>query len=143
MADPTEMPPMAPYLTIKDAGAAIEFYKRAFGATENFRLPAEDGKRLMHADITIHGARLLMSDDFPEYCEHEKVGAPTQDNLAGVAVSLHFKNPAEVDAVYKRAVAAGAKGTTEPSDMFWNARFATLIDPFNHRWILNAPLPPK
>ena len=143
MADPNDMPPMTPYLTIKDAAAAIEFYKKAFGATENFRLPADDGKRLMHADITVYGGRLLMSDDFPEYCENEKVGAPTQDNLAGMAVALHFKTAAEVDAAYKRAVDAGAKGTMEPADTFWNARFATLTDPFNHRWMLNPPLPPK
>lgn len=131
---------VAPYLTIKGAAEAIEFYKNAFNAKELARMPGQDGKRLMHAAISINGAPILMSDDFPEYCDG-KSSAPTADGPASVSVSLHFKTPQEVDETFKRAVAAGAKSTSEPADMFWNARFATLIDPFNHHWMLNAPLP--
>lgn len=141
MANQDDMPPITPYLTIKGAKEAIEFYTKAFGATENSRLPAEDGKRLMHADISIYGGRVLMSDEFPEYDMKDR--APITEHSSPVAVALHFKTPAELDAAFKRAADAGAKTVTEPADMFWGGRFAALTDPFNHRWIMHAPLPPK
>lgn len=141
MDDQNTMPPVTPYLTVKGAADAIAFYQKAFGATENSRMPAEDGKRLMHADITINGGRILMSDEFPEYSEHgAAVRAPSPDKLAGVAVALHYRTPAEVDATFRRAIDAGCKSVMEPDDTFWNARFAMLNDPFGHRWMLNAPL---
>lgn len=139
----TTMPAITPYLTIKGADAAIAFYKKAFGATENHRLPAQDGKRLMHADITINGANVLMSDEFLEHADHGAVPAPSAEKPAPVAVALQLKDPAEVDAIYRRAVNAGCKSVQAPADMFWNARFAMLTDPFGHRWMLNAPLPAK
>lgn len=143
-AKQAKMSPVTPYLTVKGAADAIAFYKKAFGATENVRLPAQDGKRLMHADITINGGRILMSDEFPEYGEeHGVVRAPTAKNLAGVAVALHYTKAADIDATYRRAIEAGCKSVQEPQDMFWEARFAMLRDPFGHRWMLNAPLPKK
>lgn len=144
MPNQAKMSPVTPYLTVKGAADAIAFYVKAFGATENARMPAQDGKRLMHADITINGGRVLMSDEFPEHGEeHGAVHAPTAKNAAGVAIALHYAKPAEVDAVFRRAVDAGCKSTLEPEDMFWEARFAMLRDPFGHRWMLNAPLPKK
>ncbi|ETR77103.1 hypothetical protein X566_05295 [Afipia sp. P52-10] len=140
MADQNDMPPITPYLTVKGANEAIAFYAKAFGATENARLPAEDGKRLMHADISIYGGRVLMSDAFPEY---DASSAPPSEASSPVAIALHFKTPAELDAAFKRAADAGARVMTEPADMFWGGRFAGVIDPFNHRWIMHAPLPPK
>jgi PhnB protein len=140
MAEQDNMPPITPYLTIKGANEAIEFYKKAFGATENARLPYEDGKRLMHAEISLHGSVILLSDEFPE---HDMVAAPATDQSSPVAVALHFKKPADLDAAFKRAADAGAKIVTEPADMFWGGRFAALTDPFNHRWLMHAPLPPK
>ena len=140
MAEQDNMPPITPYLTVKGANEAIAFYKKAFGATETSRLPYEDGKRLMHAEISLHGSVLLLSDEFPEFSE---VPAPATAQSSPVAVALHFKKPAEVDAAFKRAADAGAKAITEPADMFWGGRFAVLSDPFNHRWIMHAPLPPK
>jgi PhnB protein len=140
MAEQTAMPPITPYLTVKGANDAIEFYKKAFGATENARLAAEDGKRLMHAEISLHGSVVLLSDEFPEY---DMVGAPVDDKSSPVAVALHFEKPAELDAAFKRASNAGATVVTEPADMFWGGRFAALADPFHHRWIMHAPLPPK
>ena len=140
MAQQTSMPPVTPYLTVKGANDAIEFYKKAFGATENARLPYEDGKRLMHAEIALHGSVVLLSDEFPE---HAMVRAPTNEEASPVAVALHFERPADLDAAFSRAVAAGAKSCTEPADMFWGGRFAALADPFNHRWLMHAPLPPK
>ena len=140
MTEPDNMPPITPYLTVKGANEAIEFYKKAFGATENARLPYEDGKRLMHAEISLHGSVVLLSDEFEEF---DMVRAPATTESSPVAVALHFKKPADLDAAFKRAADAGAKVVTEPADMFWGGRFAALADPFNHRWIMHAPLPPK
>ncbi len=140
MAEQTKMPPITPYLTVKGANDAIEFYKKAFGATENARLAYEDGKRLMHAEISLHGGIVLLSDEFPEF---STVRAPATDESSPVAVALHFEKPADLDAAFKRAADAGAKACTEPADMFWGGRFAVLADPFNHRWLMHAPLPPK
>jgi PhnB protein len=140
MVEQDYMPPITPYLTVKGADAAIEFYKKAFGATENARLPYEDGKRLMHAEISLHGSVVLLSDEFQEF---DKVRAPATTESSPVAVALHFKKPADLDAAFKRAADAGATIVTEPADMFWGGRFAALVDPFNHRWLMHAQLPPE
>jgi PhnB protein len=132
-----------PYLTIDGAAKAIEYYTKAFGATERHRMPAEDGKRLMHAEIAINGGIVMMSDNFPEFCTDGEVTLPTSDKPAAVQVALHYKTPAEVDAVYARAVEVGGKSVMAPEDTFWNARFAVVSDPFGHRWMLTAPLPAK
>ena len=140
-----KMPPVTPYLTVKGAAAAIDFYKKAFGATENARMPAQDGKRLMHADITVNGGRILMSDEFPEHGAEcgGVVRAPTASNPAGLAIALHYTKAADIDATFRRAVDAGCTSVLEPENTFWDARFAMLSDPFGHRWMLNAPLPAK
>jgi PhnB protein len=144
MADPALVHTINPYLTVKGANEAIAFYQKAFGAKENVRMPAQDGKRVMHADLTINGGTLMLSDEFPEYAEHGgAVLAPSQGKPAPVAVALHFATPAEVDATFRRAVDAGCTSTMAPEDTFWDARFAMLVDPFGHRWMLNAPLPAK
>jgi PhnB protein len=143
MAGADKMPPVTPYLTIKGAADAVAFYKKAFGAKENTRMPAQDGKRLLHADLTIHGGRVLMSDWFEEYQMDGKIDPPSPAHLAPVAVALHCAKPAEVDATYHRAVEAGCKSIQAPQDMFWNARFAMVSDPYGHRWMMNAPLPQK
>lgn len=139
------MPPITPYLTVKGAADAIAFYQTAFGATENARMPAPDGKRLIHADITVNGGRILMSDEFPEHREEcgGAVFVPTADKPVGVAIALHYTKPADIDATYRRAMEAGCKSVQAPEDTFWQARFAMLSDPFGHRWMLNAPLPAK
>ena len=97
------------------------------------------GGRLAHA----RGGSLFLSDEFPEYEDHGGVRAPSPEQPAAVAVVIHFGTPAEVDATFRRAVEAGCKAKVEPQDMFWDARFAMLNDPFGHRWMLNAPLPKK
>ncbi|KAB2911370.1 MAG: glyoxalase/bleomycin resistance/extradiol dioxygenase family protein [Hyphomicrobiaceae bacterium] len=135
------MQPINPYLTVKGAAEAIAFYQRAFGAKENQRLQAPDGKRIMHADLTINGGTVMLSDEFAEHPEHGAVFAPSQDKPAPVATVIQYAKPAEVDATFRRAVEAGCRATLEPHDTFWEARFAMLADPFGHRWMLNAPLP--
>ena len=140
MATRTKAQPTNPYLTVKGAAAAIALYQKAFGAKEKQRLPAQDGKRLMHAELSINGGTVMLSDEFTE---HGGPQAPTMAKPPPVAIAIQYAKPAQVDATYHRAVEAGCKSVQEPQDMFWDARFAVLTDPFGHRWMLNAPLPRK
>ncbi len=128
--------PVIPYLTVDGASDAIAFYQAAFGARENVRLPADDGKRLVHAEIAVNGGVVFLSDEFPEY---HNFRAPKTAKGSGFAVALALAAPREVDALYRQAIAAGAQALMEPADMYWGARFAMLADPFGHRWMLNAP----
>src|SRR4051812_25936333 len=99
---------ITPYLCVQDAAAAIDFYTEAFGAKENFRMTGQDG-RIGHAEISIGGAAVMMSDEHPEI----NVVSPT--TLGNTAVALHVLVP-DVDAVCKAAVAAGAQAEREPED---------------------------
>jgi PhnB protein len=129
------MQAIVPYLTVKGASDAVAFYQKAFDARENGRHPAEDGKRLMHVALTIHGGDVFLCDEFPE---HGGAPAPTKDRPAPVQITIQLKTPKDVDAVFAQAVKAGAASVSEPADVFWNARFAQLRDPFGHHWMLNA-----
>ena len=124
---------VTPHLGIRDgrASEAIDFYKSAFGAEEQMRMPADDGKRLMHAHLTINGASLMLADDFPEYTG-KAVGPPE-------GVTLHLQ-VSDADAAWNRAVGAGAKVTMELADQFWGDRYGQVEDPFGHRWSIGAPL---
>ena len=118
---------VTPYLNVADANAAIAFYVRAFGAEEKFRLPADDGKKVMHAVLEIAGGTIFLSDM-----------GPTQQP-ASVAIALGLESAQAVDGLTARVAEAGATITLGPQDMFWGDRFAELTDPFGHRWMLNAP----
>lgn len=133
---PAAVPPVSPYLTMRDAAKAIDFYKRVFAAEETGRHLADDGKRLMHASLTINGGVVMLSDEFPEHG-----GDRSPEALGGspVAISLLFGAADEVDATHKRALANGAASVMEPQQPFWGGRFAMLRDPFGHRWMLSAP----
>ena len=117
---------LTPHLVCAGAAQAIAFYVRAFGAVEEFRLPAPDGK-LAHACVRIGDSQLMLVDEFPE---HGNVGPRA---LKGSPVTIHHFVE-NVDAVVKQAVEAGATVTMPPADMFWGDRFATLDDPFGHHW---------
>jgi PhnB protein len=134
---------ITPYLTVKGAADAIAFYQKAFGATEVARMPAQDGKRVMHACLTIKGGAVMLADEFLEYADQGAPAAPSADRPAAVAVAIACDTSADVDATFRRAVDAGCKATMPPHDAFWGGRFAMLGDPFGHRWMLNAPLPPR
>lgn len=134
---PAPMPPLIPYLTVADAEAAIAFYGTVFGAVERMRLPTQDGRRIMHADLALNGGSLFLNDACPE---QGGPPAPVRASDTPVAVVLSLPQPTEVDATHARAIAAGAASVAEPHDVFWGARFAMLTDPFGHRWMLNAPL---
>ena len=123
---------VTPHLVLSDASKAIEFYKKAFGAQEMSRLPAQDGKRLMHACIQIGDSRVFLADDFPEYCG----GMPrTPEALKGSPVTIHLYVE-DIDAVFKQALDAGATELMPPQDMFWGDRYGRLMDPFYHQWSL-------
>ncbi|MEO6194388.1 MAG: VOC family protein [Thermoanaerobaculia bacterium] len=115
-----------PYLHVKGATRAIEFYQRAFGATEVLRLSEPDGK-IGHAEILIGGARIMLADEYPEY------GSLGPQSLGGTSVSLHLTVP-DVDAFAQQAVAAGAKLAKPIKDEFYGERGGKLEDPFGHVW---------
>lgn len=117
---------VTPHLVCRGAAEAIEFYKRAFGAVEEMRLPAPDG-RLMHASIKIGAARIMLVDENPEW------GSLSPLALRGSPVTVHLYVD-DVDAVFERAVAAGATAKMPVSDMFWGDRYGALVDPFGHHW---------
>lgn len=130
---------IVPHLIVHDATAAIAFYKAAFGATELMRVPADDGKRLMHAALTINGGTVYLVDHFPEFCHGQgKFGPPPV--IGGTAVTMHLDVP-DCDAAVRRAEAAGATVTMPPEDAFWGARYATIADPFGHAWSFSHMLP--
>jgi len=122
---------VSPHLVCAGAAKAIDFYKAAFGATENVRLPAPDG-RLMHACLTINGSSVMLVDEFPEMCSQ----GPSA--LKGTPVTIHLMVD-DVDALTAKAVAAGAKVIMPVADMFWGDRYGVIEDPFGHRWSIATP----
>ena len=111
---------VTPHLSVEGCAKAIEFYVRAFGAEEVGRAPGADG-RLMHAEIQIGDSRIMLADVFPEYG-----GKPT-------AATLHIYTD-DCDALFKRAVDAGAVGEMPPGDAFWGDRYSKVRDPFGQGW---------
>jgi PhnB protein len=130
-------PPVAPYLTVSPAMAAIAFYTAVFDAKQQALMPALDGMRIMHCELLINGGSLMLADAFPEF---GNTRIPIPGEPMTVSVSLEFPEAAQVDAVFARALGLGGKGETNPTNSFWGTRLATFRDPFGHRWILNAPL---
>jgi uncharacterized glyoxalase superfamily protein PhnB len=127
---PEGMPAIIPHLVCRSAADAIAFYKKAFGAVEEVRMPVPDGSgKLMHAMIRIGGAPVMLVDEFPEW------GSTGPQDLKSSPVTLHHYVE-DVDAVFQRALAAGAKEKLPVSDMFWGDRYGILIDPFGHSWSL-------
>ncbi len=134
MTDPTPVPSapagITPHLVVSDGPAAIAFYQRAFGATERYRMPTPDGRRLLHAEIEVNGGVVMLCDDFPEFCGGKR-GDPTA--LGGSPVSLHLR-VADADAVFARALEAGCTVAMPLEDQFWGDRFGKLRDPYGHEW---------
>lgn len=117
---------VTPYLFISGADAAIAFYIEAFGAEEVMRLPSPDGL-VMHAEIRVGDSHIMLADAM------EAAGVHSPDTLGGVASSLMLYVD-DVDAVYQRAVDAGATEMRPIEDQFWGDRMGTVIDPFGHQW---------
>ena len=121
---------LIPHLVCERCSEAIAFYKKAFGAEEIGRVPAPDGKRIMHAAIKIGNSVVFLVDDFPEFCGGK---ASNPKALKGTPVSLHHYVE-NCDAAVKRAQDAGATVEMPPADMFWGDRYAMVVDPFGHKW---------
>ncbi|KAA0944462.1 MULTISPECIES: VOC family protein [unclassified Pseudomonas] len=118
---------ITPYLGIDKAAEAIEFYKKAFGATEIMRLDMPDGK-IGHAELRIGDSAIMLASP----CGEMAFGSPGKEHTS---VGLHlYVN--DVDAQYKQAVAAGGIVISEPKDQFYGDRSGTLKDPFGHVWFL-------
>jgi len=117
-----------PYFIVNNAASAIDFYKAAFGAREVVRLADPSGK-IMHAEIRIGDSPLMVADEFPD------MGYRSPQSLGGspVSVLLYVE---DVDALFNRALAAGAKETMAVADQFDGDRRGTLTDPFGHVWLL-------
>jgi len=116
---------ITPSLTCRDAAKAIEFYKKAFGAQELMRMPSPDGK-ISHAELKVGNSVIFVSDEFPG-----RTAAPSPSAMPSSSLFMYVE---DVDTVYNRAVAAGAKSTMPLQDMFWGDRFGNVVDPFGHQW---------
>lgn len=118
---------VTPYLIVRGAAGAIDFFKRAFGAAELFRMDA--GGRIMHAEIQVGDSRVMLADEMPE------MGALAPQTAGGTPVGLLLYLP-DVDAVFARAVAAGARPERPVKDQFYGDRAGTVIDPYGHKWTI-------
>lgn len=122
-----------PYITVRDCAAALGWYADVFGATEVMRVTAADGT-VGHAEISIGGATIYLSD------EHPDIGVVGPRTLGGTSFALHLTVDDDVDAVFGRAVDAGATSQMEPADQPHGARHGAIIDPYGHRWMLSQQI---
>jgi PhnB protein len=119
---------VTPYLIIRGAAAALDFYKRAFGAIEIMRMPAPDGK-VAHAEIKIGDSIIMLADEQPE------MGHRSAQTLGGSCVNLMIYVD-RVDDVFKQAIALGAKEKQPLKDQFYGDRSGSLQDPYGHQWTI-------
>ena len=118
---------ITPYLVVDDAKAAIDFYTRAFGAKEKFRLPM--GDRIGHAEIQIGDSHIMLADEFPDMGHL----GPKSRGGATSSIVLYVE---DVNTAFPKAIEAGAQETKPLEDQFWGDRMGTLTDPFGHVWSL-------
>ena len=118
---------VTPYLIVDDGKGALDFYRRAFGAEEKFRMPM--GDRIGHAEIKIGDSFVMLADEFPD------MGHLGPKSRGGPTASLVVYVP-DVDAAFRKAIEAGAKQQRPVEDQFWGDRMGTLTDPFGHQWTL-------
>jgi uncharacterized glyoxalase superfamily protein PhnB len=128
---PEGMHRLSPHLVCDGAAKAIEFYIKAFGATELTRLPMPDG-RLAHGCVSINGSSVMLVDEFAEQ------GMLSPKKLGGTPVTIHLVVP-DADAAIATAADAGATVVMPPQDMFWGDRYGVVEDPFGHRWSIATP----
>jgi PhnB protein len=117
---------VTPYIMVKGGAEALEFYKKAFGAKEKLRVPGPGGK-IMHAEFEIGDSVIMMADEFPE------MGGFSPETLKGTPVGIHLYVE-NVDEVFAKAVAAGAKVERPLANQFYGDRSGALVDPFGHKW---------
>jgi len=121
---------VTPYLIVNGGAKAIDFYKKAFGATELFRLAQPDGK-IGHAEIKIGDSPIMLADEAPQ------MGAKSPQSFGGSPVGIHLYVE-DVDKVFNQAIAAGAKVERPVEDKFYGDRAGGIIDPFGHRWYIST-----
>lgn len=127
---PNPHAPLTPYLNIKGAAKAIDFYKKAFGAEEAYRMTDPTGK-ILHADIRIGMAQVMLCDEFPD------MGGKSPETLGGTPVMLHLYVK-DVDAFTERAINAGLKVNKKVEDQFYGDRGGSFTDPFGHVWWIST-----
>ena len=123
---PEGYPQVTPYLCVEGANAAIDFYSEVFGATERMRMPAPDGK-IGHAELQIGDSVIMLSDEYPEMGQR----SPKAFGGSPVTISVYVE---DVDAVFERAMKAGAKELRGVEDQFYGDRSGQFEDPFGHKW---------
>lgn len=123
---------VTPHLVCDGAAKALDFYGACFGAVELTRMPGPGGK-IMHAEMRVGDSIIMLCDEFPEY------GSRGPLALQGSAVVIHLYVP-DADAMWERALAAGARPLMPLGDAFWGDRYGQLVDPFGHRWAIATHL---
>ncbi len=118
---------LTPFLTVRDAARAIEFYKKAFGAEVRGGVAKGPDGKVMHAELQIGDSVIMLSDEFPEF------GSLSPQSTGGSPMGLHIYVDG-VDAAFDRAVKAGAQVEMPVMDQFWGDRYGKLKDPFGHKW---------
>ena len=127
---PEGYPSLSPYLIVSDGAAAIEFYQKVFGATLRMKLDAPGG-RVGHAELEIGNGLVMLADEHPE------MGALAPTTIGGTPVGLHLYLE-DVDAVAKKAIAAGATLKRPVESQFYGDRLGSIIDPFGHLWHIST-----
>ena len=127
---PDDYPQVIPYLTVGDASAAIEFYSNVLGAKERMRMTAPDGK-VGHAELEIGRGMVMLSDEFPE------MGGKSPATVGGTPVTV-MVYVEDVDAVFQRALSAGATQTRPVENQFYGDRSGSFADPFGHQWYVST-----
>ena len=122
---------VTPHLVVRNAAAAIEFYKKAFGAVEIMRAPGPDGKSIMHAELQIGDSRVFLNDEFPD------MGALSPLAFKGTSITLHLYVE-DADKQFKQAVDAGAEVLMPLADQFWGDRYGIVKDSFGHQWSIGS-----
>ena len=122
-----------PELIVRNGPAALDFYKRVFGAEEVHRMMKPDSEKLIHGELTLDGHKFFVCDEFPA-SEGGTCKSPEMLGGTGVRITLLVDN---ADGVVERAVAAGARLTMPVQDMFWGGRYGKIVDPFGHEWGIN------
>ncbi|MGE3808651.1 MAG: VOC family protein [Gemmataceae bacterium] len=121
---------VTPYLIVKEAAKALDYYKKAFGAKERMRMDMPGGK-IGHAEIEIGDSVIMLADEFPD------MGVHGPESLGGTSVSILIYVP-DVDATFKQALDAGGKVDRPIEDKFYGDRMGSLVDPFGHKWNLGT-----
>jgi PhnB protein len=120
-----------PHLVVRNAAAAIDFYKQYLGFTEVNRMLRPDGK-VLHCVLIFRDQALMLAEEFPAAGgEHSQ----SPEKLGGSSVTIHLNVP-DVDAAFAKALQGGAKSAMKPTDMFWGDRYGKIVDPFGHHWSL-------